>query len=211
MVSGKSARQDIKLALDLGANDYFTKPIDLAIAFTKLQCALGIFPETKPQEPETAHVDHVNKANVRVPDAGTQQNAATQFRKESDPAHTEHFTGKDAQNARAVAEDVLNHGESRRKARRQVQGAVWILLDNGMPPIKCAMVDLSVLGTCVVLQSEEALPNHFALLLTENGNAWFNCRLVWRTGLKVGIEFTSGLNERSTERTEIISSVDLLL
>lgn len=213
MVSGKSARQDIQLALDLGANDYVTKPIDLAVALTKLQCALGVLPDKQvsPQVPETARAGHINKANARAPDAGTRQSAGTQFRKEGDSDHTEHLTGKDAQNARPVAENVRNHRELRRKARRQVQGAAWILLENQMPPIKCAMVNLSVLGTFVVLQSEETLPNHFALLLTENGSAWFNCRLVWRTGLKVGIEFTSGLNERSTEQTEIISSVDLLL
>ena len=213
MVSGKSARQDIRLALDLGANDYVTKPIDLAVALTKLQHALGVLSDkqTNPKVPETAHPDHVNKVNAQAPDAGTPQSAATQFRKEGDAARAEHLTGKDAQNARAVTENVRNRRELRRKARRQVQCATWILLDNQIPPIKCTMVDLSVLGTCVVLQSEEDLPNHFALLLTENGSAWFNCRLVWRTGLKVGIEFTSGLNERSKEQTEIGASVDLLL
>ena len=213
MVSGQSARSDIRLALDLGANDYFTKPIDLAVALTKLRHALGVLPDkqTNPQVPETAGADHVNKANARAPDAGTPQSAATQFRKESDPAHAGHLTGKDAQNARAATENVRNRRELRRKARRQVQCAAWILLDNQIPPIKCTMVDLSVSGTCVVLQSEEDLPNHFALLLTENGSAWFNCRLVWGTGLKVGIEFTSGLNERSKEQTEIGASVDLLL
>jgi CheY-like chemotaxis protein len=213
MVSGKSARQDIRLALDLGANDYVTKPIDLAAALTKLQHALGVLSDnqTNPQAPETAQADHVNKPNAQAPDAGTLQSAATQFRKESDPAYAEHLTGKDAQNARAVTENVRNRRELRRKARRQVQCAAWILLDDQIPPIKCTMADLSASGTCVVVQSEEDLPNHFALLLTENGSAWFNCRLVWRAGLKVGIEFTSGLNESSKEQTEIGASVDLLL
>lgn len=213
MVSGKSAHQDVRLALDLGANDYVTKPIDLAVALTKLQHALGVLPnqQTRPQVPETARADHVNEANARAPDARTPPSAATQFRKESDPADTRHLAGKDAKNVRAVAQNVRKHRELRRKARRQLQGAAWILLDNQTPPIKCAMVDLSVLGTSVVLQSEEDLPNHFALLLAEDGSAWFNCRLVWRTGLKVGIEFTSGLNESSKEPTKTGTSVDLLL
>jgi CheY-like chemotaxis protein len=213
MVSGQSARRDIRLALDLGATDYFIKPIDLAVALTKLQHALGVLPDkqTNPQVPETAGADRVNKANARAPDTGTLQSAATQIRKESDPAYAEQLTGKDAQNSRAVAGNFHNSRELRRKARRQLQCTAWILLDKQMPPIKCTIADLSVLGTCVVLQSEQDLPNEFILLLTENGRAWFNCRLVWRTGLKVGIEFTSGLTESGKERRQIGASVDLLL
>jgi DNA-binding response OmpR family regulator len=37
MVSGKSARMDISLAMDLGANDYLTKPIDLAAAVIRVR------------------------------------------------------------------------------------------------------------------------------------------------------------------------------
>jgi len=37
MVSAKSARMDISLAMDLGANDYITKPIDLAAALVRLR------------------------------------------------------------------------------------------------------------------------------------------------------------------------------
>jgi len=41
VVSGRTAKEDIQLALDLGANDYITKPIDFVGAWTKLQCAVG--------------------------------------------------------------------------------------------------------------------------------------------------------------------------
>jgi DNA-binding response OmpR family regulator len=41
MVSGKSARMDISLAMDLGANDYITKPIDLAGALVRVQSHLA--------------------------------------------------------------------------------------------------------------------------------------------------------------------------
>jgi DNA-binding response OmpR family regulator len=37
MVSGKSAKMDVALALELGANDYITKPIDLSNAFARVQ------------------------------------------------------------------------------------------------------------------------------------------------------------------------------
>jgi CheY-like chemotaxis protein len=214
MVSGQSARHDIRLSLDLGANDYFTKPIDLPAALTKLQHAFGLLPDkqTNPQVPETAGADRVNMAIPRAPDAGTLQGAATRFRKQSDPAYAEQLTGKDAQNGRAaVAGSFRNPSELRRKARRQLQCTGWILLDKQIPPTRCTIADLSSLGTCIVLQSEQDLPNDFILLLTENGSAWFNCRLVWRTRLKVGIEFTSGLIENGTERPQIGASIESLL
>jgi CheY-like chemotaxis protein len=197
MVSGQSASNDIKLALDLGANDYITKPIDLAAALTKLQRALGALPDKQanPQVPEIARADHVDKANALPPDAGRLQSMATQFREEGNPAYAEQLTAKAAQNGRAVAGNFRNRGELRRKPRRQFPCTAWILIDKQVPSIKCTIADISVLGTRVVLQSEQALPNHFILLFTENGSARRNCRLVWRAGLNVGIEFTSGLAE----------------
>lgn len=42
MVSAKTSRMDIKLALDLGANDYITKPIDFSIAFALVQTYLAL-------------------------------------------------------------------------------------------------------------------------------------------------------------------------
>jgi DNA-binding response OmpR family regulator len=37
MVTAKAARMDIVLAMDLGANDYITKPIDFPVAFACVQ------------------------------------------------------------------------------------------------------------------------------------------------------------------------------
>jgi CheY-like chemotaxis protein len=37
MVSGKSAKIDIELALDLGANDFITKPIDFSVALARVE------------------------------------------------------------------------------------------------------------------------------------------------------------------------------
>lgn len=161
MVSGRSASRDVKLALDLGANDYISKPIDLAAALTKLQRALGALPAK---------------------------------RKEGNPAYTEQFTAKAPQNGRAVG-NSRNRGELRRKPRRQFPCTAWLLIDKQVPPIKCTIADISALGAGIVLQSEQDLPNHFILLFSENGSARRDCRLVWRTRLNVGAEFTSGLAE----------------
>jgi CheY-like chemotaxis protein len=197
MVSGQSARNDFKLALELGANDYITKPIDLAAALAKLQRALGALPDKQanPQAQEMARADQVGKTNALPPHAGQPQSVATQFRKDGNPAYAEQVTAKAAQNGRAVAGNSRNRAELRRKPRLQLQCAAWILLDKHASPIKCTIADVSAIGTRVVLQSEQDLPNHFILLVAENGGARRNCRLVWRNGLNVGIEFIGALAE----------------
>lgn len=164
MVSGQSAREDVKLALDLGANDYISKPIDLAAALTKLQRALGALPAKRKEG---------NPANA---------------------AYTEQFTAKVAQNGRAVG-NSRNREELRRAPRRQFQCTAWILIDKQVPPIKCTIADISALGARIVLQSEQDISNRFILLFSENGSARRDCRFVWRTGLNVGADFTSGLAE----------------
>jgi DNA-binding response OmpR family regulator len=44
MVSAKNASMDVSLALELGANDYITKPIDLARALARVQSHLAPIP-----------------------------------------------------------------------------------------------------------------------------------------------------------------------
>jgi CheY-like chemotaxis protein len=213
MVSGQSAHRDVRLALDFGANDYVTKPVDLAVALTKLLRTLGALPDkqTRPQVLETARANPVDKTTARTLDTGMQQGAATQFRKEGDPAHAVQLIGKDTQEGRAVAGNFRDRRELRRRPRRQLQGTAWLLTDEHVPPTKCTIADLSELGACVVLQSGQHLPNHFTLLLTENGSARRNCRLIWRTGSRVGIEFTSVLIETGKERPQIGASIDVSL
>lgn len=41
VVSGRTGNRDINVALELGANDYITKPIDFVAVWTKLQRAIG--------------------------------------------------------------------------------------------------------------------------------------------------------------------------
>lgn len=42
VVSGQTANRDVRLALDLGANDYVIKPINFDTVWIKLQRALGV-------------------------------------------------------------------------------------------------------------------------------------------------------------------------
>jgi hypothetical protein len=51
------------------------------------------------------------------------------------------------------------------------------------------MSDVSHTGARVVLENDEPLPDRFILLLTRNGVARRRCRVVWRTGVSLGVEF----------------------
>jgi hypothetical protein len=82
-----------------------------------------------------------------------------------------------------------NRAELRRKPRRQFHYNASVLLDGTSPPCACAIADISATGARLVLESERELPERFILLLTRNGDARRNCRVVWRNGLTVGVQF----------------------
>jgi DNA-binding response OmpR family regulator len=96
MVSAKSATLDISLALDLGANDYITKPINLADALAKVQRHLGP-PRTEPAMPQSA--EPPTDANAAdVPEHAARLMAlATKFRREGHSAYADQLAAKAAQ------------------------------------------------------------------------------------------------------------------
>jgi hypothetical protein len=88
--------------------------------------------------------------------------------------------------------NVRSHGRAdlRKTPRRSFQYKARIITDASAPPRVCAISDISENGARLVLQSEADLPEHFVLLLTKEGSARRKCRLVWRDGTAVGVEFT---------------------
>jgi hypothetical protein len=79
--------------------------------------------------------------------------------------------------------------ELRKKPRRQFHYNASILTEGAQQPYPCAIADISETGARIVLQEERELPERFILLLTRNGDARRHCRLVWRDGTTVGVEF----------------------
>lgn len=53
------------------------------------------------------------------------------------------------------------------------------------------MFDVSQTGARLVLETNDELPDRFLLLLTRNGGARRSCRVVWRTGVTVGVKFAN--------------------
>jgi DNA-binding response OmpR family regulator len=96
MVSAKSASMDISLALDLGANDYITKPIDLADALARVQRHLAPA-RAEPAMPQSSEAAVDAKAADLPERAARLMALATKFRREGHSAYADQLAAKAAQ------------------------------------------------------------------------------------------------------------------
>jgi hypothetical protein len=99
------------------------------------------------------------------------------------------------QSARVVRLRMVDLGsfrdrvELRRKRRRELRYLAHILIDeHGVR--SCAISDISDSGARLIVDEEGELPDKFILLLNKSGGARRVCRLVWRDGKTVGVEFS---------------------
>ena len=88
-----------------------------------------------------------------------------------------------------VIGNFRNRAELRKKPRRQFHYTARIIVGKEAPPLPCSIADISETGARLVLERESELPEKFLLLLTASGDAHRHCRVVWRTGLIVGVAF----------------------
>ena len=91
-----------------------------------------------------------------------------------------------------VARNARSAAELRKKPRRQFSYRARILASESGPASNCAIADISQTGARIVLERDEDLPKKFILLLSDRGDARRVCRLVWRHGLTLGVEFPAG-------------------
>jgi hypothetical protein len=88
-----------------------------------------------------------------------------------------------------VIGNYRNRTELRKKPRRHFHYTARIVTDQESPPIGCSIADISESGARLALAADETLPDKFVLLLTADGRTQRHCRVVWRDGLTVGVEF----------------------
>ena len=81
-----------------------------------------------------------------------------------------------------------NRAELRKKPRRSFHYHAKILKDKDTQ-VACAVADISHSGARLHLENDVELPPEFVLLLTRNGGAHRNCRIIWRDGLSLGVKF----------------------
>ncbi len=88
-----------------------------------------------------------------------------------------------------VIGNYRNRAELRKKPRRHFHYNARILVDTTTPPVACSISDISESGARLSFEGEHELPETFTLLLTMNGGARRRCRVVWRDGSALGVEF----------------------
>jgi hypothetical protein len=88
-----------------------------------------------------------------------------------------------------VIGNFRNRPDLRKMPRRPIRHAANLLVDEKGTLRPCWIVDISDVGARLMLLSDYELPERFVLLLTETGKARRDCRVVWRDGLILGVEF----------------------
>jgi len=88
-----------------------------------------------------------------------------------------------------VIGNFRNRAELRKKPRRQFHYTARIITGKEAPPLPCSIADISETGARLALERDRELPDKFMLLLTANGHAHRQCRVVWRDGVNIGVEF----------------------
>jgi DNA-binding response OmpR family regulator len=102
MVSGRGASDDVALARDLGANDFITKPINLAAALVRVRNNLASAQRetTADSDPAGEVLGEItdNEKAARIPaEAARLLDLARKFRREGNSAYAERLTAKATQ------------------------------------------------------------------------------------------------------------------
>ena len=79
--------------------------------------------------------------------------------------------------------------ELRRHRRQTLHYPAWIVLDPGQPPYRCMLSDVSKMGAKITIAGHLELPPQFTLLLSEDGRTRRTCRVAWREGTVMGVEY----------------------
>jgi hypothetical protein len=79
--------------------------------------------------------------------------------------------------------------EQRKKTRKAMRHNVWLHVAKDRPPVSTTMSDISETGARLDVGESADLPERFLLLLSKNGQPRRLCRVVWRSGKQVGVQF----------------------
>jgi hypothetical protein len=79
--------------------------------------------------------------------------------------------------------------ENRRSPRRVIRYTAWVGRGEGSPLRGCVVSDISATGAKLELQDPEDMPELFNLLLAGRGGHYRRCRVIWRNGRQIGVQF----------------------
>lgn len=87
-------------------------------------------------------------------------------------------------------------GWGRRKSLRRHFGYPGrLLFEDGVPPRPCTIVDMSESGAQLDVPGDGEVPYEFSLLIGGNSHVRRHCRVVWRSGTRMGVQFRIGVKD----------------
>jgi len=79
--------------------------------------------------------------------------------------------------------------ERRRQLRRPVDISAKLFTAVDAPIWDCVVMDISVHGAKLAVESGHEIPEFFTLLLSAEGRVSHRCRVMWRAGRRLGVKF----------------------
>ncbi len=76
-----------------------------------------------------------------------------------------------------------------RKPRHKNTNEVWMTLDGGFAKRACTIIDLSVTGACIEVEDAASVPGVINVAFSRDVRKLTRCRLIWRKGSMIGVEF----------------------
>ena len=158
MISAGKAAEDVVRSLDLGANDYIAKPVDLAIMLARIQTQLV----------RKQGADQFRQERKRIVDFAAslrEQCEALLQSVQNLSQEPDCGTGPEGVPSRAGPNDThdRNGGRDATQSRRTFKTAK-IVLNGRKSVIDCVIRELSDGGALLQIQSEAGVPDEFELL-----------------------------------------------
>jgi len=79
--------------------------------------------------------------------------------------------------------------DNRVEFRISAQGRAKINVPGQMTPIDCIVHNISPSGACLEFDAIAAIPELFAIVPDDGDDLGYPCRVVWRSGNRMGIKF----------------------
>lgn len=80
-------------------------------------------------------------------------------------------------------------GEKRKSPRKPLRYPGRIVTGSDAGTLVCALADISETGARVLMQDPGEIPHHVTLLFGVGGATQRRCRVAWRDGEQLGLEF----------------------
>ena len=76
-----------------------------------------------------------------------------------------------------------------RKTRYKTKDSAWMTLDGGFAKRNCTVLDISATGARLQVHGSGPIDGKIVIAFSNNVTKATRCRLVWRDGAQMGVEF----------------------